>query len=136
MRVMIVDSEADTRRLMRRLLQDLGYEVIECADRDAVFQTLEAPASSLPDLLLIDDMISGLSGWDVARYVLNDPRWRQRRIPVILTTTMARVETLRRAREIGVAGILAKPFDIHTFEQHITNVLPPDHPAPAILPSS
>ena len=59
--ILVVDDDADTRGLVRRLLERAGYAVREAEDGLAGLRELFAAA---PDLVLLDVMMPGLDGWE------------------------------------------------------------------------
>lgn len=90
-----------------RALSASGYEVATAASGEAVLEMLEQPDAS-PDLLLLDVMMPGISGFDVLRTVQAHPTGRK--IPVLMITA-ATDDALRvTARREGAADLLIKPF--------------------------
>jgi DNA-binding response OmpR family regulator len=81
-------------------------EVLEAADGPS---GLESARSSLPDVILLDVMMPGLDGWQVAEELLSDERTRS--IPIVFLT--ARAEARDRARGLDLGGIdyVTKPFN-------------------------
>jgi len=105
-KVLVIDDEAPIRLLCRVNLEVEGMEVIEAADGPG---GLEAARAALPDVILLDVMMPGLDGWQVAEELFDDPRTAG--IPIIFLT--ARAELRDRARGIDVGGIdyVTKPFN-------------------------
>lgn len=104
-----------------RALSASGYEVATAASGEAVLEMLEHPDAS-PDLLLLDVMMPGISGFDVLRTVQAHPRGRG--VPVLMITA-ATDESLRAAaRREGAADLLIKPFHLgellERIEAHVT----------------
>jgi DNA-binding response OmpR family regulator len=90
-----------------RALSANGYEVATAASGEAVLEMLEESPVS-PDLLLLDVMMPGLSGFDVLRTLQAHPRGRE--LPVVMITA-ATDDALRvAARREGAADLLIKPF--------------------------
>ena len=90
-----------------RALSANGYEVATAPSGEAMLEMLER-SESCPDLLLLDVMMPGLSGFDVLRTVQADPR--RRSVPVVMITA-ATDEALRAsAQQQGAADLLIKPF--------------------------
>lgn len=83
-----------------------GMDVREAADgREA----LELIRADLPDLVLLDVMMPGVDGWEVARQLQADPRTRD--LPIIFLTARAELADRRRAADLGAVGYVSKPFD-------------------------
>jgi FixJ family two-component response regulator len=98
----VVDDEAPVRTAIRRLLRLAGYEVAAFASGDEFLVSL---ATIVPDCVLLDVNMPGLSGFDV-RARLNESGWD---IPVIFITASDDPELDESARDLG-AQLLRKPF--------------------------
>jgi two-component system alkaline phosphatase synthesis response regulator PhoP len=105
-RVLVIDDEAPIRLLCRVNLEAEGMEVLEAADGPS---GLDAARSARPDVILLDVMMPGLDGWQVAEELLDDDSTSG--IPIIFLT--ARAELRDRARGLDVGGIdyVTKPFN-------------------------
>jgi DNA-binding response OmpR family regulator len=104
--VLVIDDEAPIRLLCRVNLEAEGIRVLEAADGPS---GLDAARSNLPDVILLDVMMPGLNGWQVAEELLDDERTR--RIPIVFLT--ARAELRDRARGLDAGGVdyVTKPFN-------------------------
>src|SRR5689334_25049822 len=105
-KVLVIDDEAPIRLLCRVNLEAEGMQVIEAADGPT---GLEAARTSMPDVILLDVMMPGLDGWQVAEELLDDVTTSG--IPIVFLT--ARAELRDRARGLDVGGIdyVTKPFN-------------------------
>lgn len=90
-----------------RALSANGYEVATAASGEAVLEMLEESPVS-PDLLLLDVMMPGISGFEVLRTLQADPRGRD--LPVVMITAATDDELRVAARQEGAADLLLKPF--------------------------
>jgi DNA-binding response OmpR family regulator len=104
--VLVIDDEAPIRLLCRVNLEAEGIRVLEAADGPG---GLDAARSNVPDVILLDVMMPGLDGWQVAEELLDDERTR--RIPIVFLT--ARAELRDRARGLDAGGVdyVTKPFN-------------------------
>jgi DNA-binding response OmpR family regulator len=104
--VLVVDDEAPIRLLCKVNLEAEQMEVVEAADGH---EGLELARGLMPSVVLLDVMMPGLDGWQVAEQLLDDPRTSG--IPIIFLT--ARAELRDRARGLGMGGIdyVTKPFN-------------------------
>ena len=105
-RVLVIDDEAPIRLLCRVNLEAEKMEVLEASDGPT---GLEKARAAKPDVILLDVMMPGLDGWQVAEQLLEDDRTRS--IPIVFLT--ARAEFRDRARGLDLGGIdyVTKPFN-------------------------
>jgi DNA-binding response OmpR family regulator len=117
-KVLVIDDEAPIRLLCRVNLEAEGMQVIEAADGPT---GLEAARASLPDVILLDVMMPGLDGWQVAEELLDDDATSG--IPIVFLT--ARAELRDRARGLDVGGIdyVTKPFNPIELASLVRNLL-------------
>jgi DNA-binding response OmpR family regulator len=104
--VLVIDDEAPIRLLCRVNLEAEGMGVLEAADGPS---GLDEAREHVPDVVLLDVMMPGLDGWQVAEQLLEDDRTSE--IPIIFLT--ARAEFRDRARGLDIGGIdyVTKPFN-------------------------
>jgi len=102
-----VDDEPAMRVLCRVNLIASGMDVIEAADGEEALRM--ARGDDPPDLVLLDVMMPGPSGWEVAAALAEDPRTQE--LPVVFLTARADDEDRARGSELGAVGYLTKPFD-------------------------
>src|SRR5256885_4325505 len=104
--VLVIDDEEPIRLLCSVNLAAEGIEVLEAADGPS---GLEQAREHRPDVVLLDVMMPGLDGWQVAERLLEDERTS--RIPIIFLT--ARAEFRDRARGLDIGGIdyVTKPVN-------------------------
>jgi DNA-binding response OmpR family regulator len=105
-RVLVIDDEAPIRLLCRVNLEAEGMQVLEASDGPSGLATAR---TARPDVILLDVMMPGLDGWQVAEELLEDETTRG--IPIVFLT--ARAELRDRARGLDVGGIdyVTKPFN-------------------------
>ena len=105
-RVLVIDDEAPIRLLCRVNLEAESMDVSEAGDGPS---GLAIARSDQPDVILLDVMMPGLDGWQVAEMLLDDPATRD--IPIVFLT--ARADLRDRARGIDVGGLdyVTKPFN-------------------------
>ena len=117
-RVLVIDDEAPIRLLCRVNLEAEGMTLLEAADGPT---GLGEAREHLPDVILLDVMMPGLDGWQVAEELLDDERTRG--IPIVFLT--ARAELRDRARGLDVGGIdyVTKPFNPVDLASLVTDLL-------------
>jgi DNA-binding response OmpR family regulator len=105
-RVLIIDDEAPIRLLCRVNLEAEQMEVIDAGDGPT---GLEKARSEQPDVILLDVMMPGLDGWQVAEALLDDERTRS--IPIIFLTARAEIRDRARGLDLGGIDYVTKPFN-------------------------
>lgn len=100
--ILVVDDDNDVRAMIKRALQELGYPVLEAADGPSALTLFD---ESKPSLVILDYVMPGMDGAEVARQLLaRDPD-----IPIIFSTGHGALRALRAAAGEDVS-ILEKPF--------------------------
>ena len=103
--IMVVEDQEDNRQILRDLLGNNGYELIEAWDGEAALTTL---ASQRPDLILMDIQLPGIDGYEVTRRIKADPGLRG--IPIIAVTSYALSGDEGKARAAGCDAYVTKPY--------------------------
>ena len=103
--ILIVDDTPDNLLLMANLLKD-SYTVKAANNGEKALRI--ARDTPPPDLILLDIMMPGMTGHDVARALQAEPRTRA--IPIIFLTAMASTDDETRGLEMGAADYITKPI--------------------------
>jgi DNA-binding response OmpR family regulator len=106
MKALVVDDEAPIRLLCRVNLEAEGIEVAEAPDGA---RGLELAREENPDVILLDVMMPGLDGWNVAEQLLGDERTSA--IPIIFLTARADLRDRVRGLDAGGLDYVTKPFN-------------------------
>ena len=104
-RILVVEDQLDTRRIIRDMLAATDYEIIEAEDGE---QALAAIAKQRPDLILMDVQLPIIDGYTATRRIKADPALRS--IPVIAVTSYALNGEEQIARAAGCDDYVPKPF--------------------------
>ena len=100
--ILVVDDDNDVRAMIKRALQELGYPVTEASDGPSA---LAAFTEQTPSLVILDYMMPGMDGAEVARRLTDlDPE-----VPIVFSTGHGALRALRSAAGEDVS-ILEKPF--------------------------
>jgi two-component system alkaline phosphatase synthesis response regulator PhoP len=106
MKTLIIDDEAPIRLLCRVNLEAEGIEVLEAPDGAT---GLELARSEKPDAILLDVMMPGLDGWNVAEQLLSEEGTGA--IPIIFLTARADLRDRVRGMDVGGLDYITKPFN-------------------------
>ena len=105
-KVLVIDDEAPIRLLCRVNLAAEGMEVLEAADGPT---GLEQARAAKPDVILLDVMMPGLDGWQVAEELLDSDSTSS--IPIVFLTARAEVRDRARGLDLGGIDYVTKPFN-------------------------
>ena len=119
MKVLMVDDEADIRRVARLSLTRLGgMEVVEAASGK---EALAEAVREAPDAILLDVMMPGMDGPAVLAALRADPQTAH--IPVVFLTAKAMTSEVERLQGLGAVAVLTKPFDPVTLARELRAAL-------------
>jgi DNA-binding response OmpR family regulator len=104
--VLVVDDEAPIRLLCRVNLEAENMKVLEAANGDT---GLEMARAEHPDVVLLDVMMPGRSGWEVAEELLADDATSG--IPIVFLTARAEVRDRAKGIDLGGVDYVTKPFN-------------------------
>jgi len=122
-RILVIEDQADNRQILRDLLTNADFEVIEAVDGEA---GLAAAAAHRPDLVLMDIQLPGIDGYEVTRRLKADTLLRA--IPVIAVTSYALAGEADTARAAGCDAYIPKPYSPRELLAKVREYLP--SPAP------
>lgn len=103
--ILVVDDEPVNRQVLRNYLVSLGFIVQEAADGSSALAKINR---SSPDLILLDIMMPGMSGFDVCRTLRESEKYRN--IPVLFLTARNQSSSLVEGFACGANDYLTKPF--------------------------
>ncbi len=116
--VLVVEDEDAIRGMLIMILEQSGFAPIAAADAEEAQKALD---DNLPDLILLDWMLPGISGVEWARRLKKEPIYRD--IPIILLTARGEEEDKVRGLEIGADDYMTKPFSPKELVARIRAVL-------------
>ena len=118
MSILVVDDFSTMRRIIKGLLQDLGFSnITEAADGLTALSLLKAGNF---DLLITDWNMPGMQGVELLREVRADERMKK--LPVLMLTAEAKREQIVAAAQAGVSGYVIKPFTTATLKEKIGKI--------------
>lgn len=114
--VLVVDDSSLARRMLRRILEELGHTVEEAADGASA---LERYFLKRPDIVMLDMVMTGMYGLDV----LAKMRELNPDVRVIVASADIQTSTRDKAREAGAAAFVNKPVNPKELETVLTAVI-------------
>ena len=105
-KILIVDDNDFNLRLLRSILKNEGYEIIEAVDGE---EAVDLALRELPDLILLDVMMPNKDGYEACSEIKSDNRTTN--IPIIFLSAKAEAEDKIKGLELGGADYVTKPFD-------------------------
>lgn len=126
--VLVIDDDEDSRYLYSRLLTHRGYAVAEAGDAGTGLQLARALG---PDLVIMDYLLPGMSGWDATRLLKADSLTAT--IPVVNVTAYTYAGIRDDARAAGCDEFIEKPCDPFDVIQAVVRLIGPANngvPAP------
>jgi len=116
-RILVVDDEEDILELLRFNLTGEGYQVRCVATGEEALKAASEPM----DLILLDLMLPGMNGLEVARYLRADPRTMG--VPIVMVTAKGEEADVVAGLELGADDYIAKPFSPRVLLARIRAVL-------------
>ena len=104
-RILIVEDEAPIREMLSFVMEQHGYQAVEANDFDAAVSKIAEP---YPDMVLLDWMLPGGSGLQLAKKIKSDDFTRN--IPIIMLTARGEEEDKIKGLEVGADDYITKPF--------------------------
>jgi two-component system response regulator HydG len=116
--ILIVEDEPDSALFFRALMESEGFQAEVCPDGESALQAL---AANDFDLVLLDLILPGLSGWEVLRQIKGDGRLRY--VPVVVLSALSDKSHALEALELGAEDFLTKPVDVETMLSRVRVML-------------
>lgn len=117
-RILVVDDDPEIVTMLTMRLTKRGYTVSSASDGHAA---LEVAARELPDIVLLDVMMPGKSGWEVARALKQDPATSK--MKVVMVSAIGEKTNEITAPIYGADAHVDKPFEFETLERVIAGLL-------------
>jgi len=116
--ILVVEDEPPIQSLIEVNLRRAGHEVILASDVETARRLV---AAALPDLILLDWMLPGLSGIDFARQLRRDARTKM--LPIIMLTARSEERDKVEGLDVGADDYITKPFSPRELVARIKAVL-------------
>ncbi len=116
--VLIADDDPEILSLLSIRLSRSGFQVLEAVDGE---QTLAVVREHYPDLIILDVMMPGKNGWEVAKDIRHDARFKN--IGIIMLTAIGEKINEMTSPLYGADEYVDKPFEFADLEQKMRAVL-------------
>ena len=116
-KIVIVDDEEDIRISVGQIFEVSGYKVIRAEDGNDCLDKLERVS---PDLVILDIMMPGMNGWDVAARLKENPKWNE--IPIVFLTAKGDEMSIGMG-SLASEEYIVKPFDIIKLKEKVEDIL-------------
>ena len=103
--ILVVEDQADNRRILRDMLVNAGYELIEAESGE---EALTAVTERHPDLILMDIQLPVIDGYEATRRIRSNPELKS--VPIIAVTSYALAGDEAKALAAGCTAYITKPF--------------------------
>jgi two-component system alkaline phosphatase synthesis response regulator PhoP len=113
-KVLVVEDHPDMRKLLSIELELMGFQPLTaCSGEEGVKKALDEK----PDLVLLDILMPGMDGRDMARTLRNNPETKA--IPILAATALSRYSDLKSCLEAGCDDWIVKPFTYKDLEEKL-----------------
>jgi len=120
-RFLVVDDFAPMREIIRKVLNEMGYEHIQEANDGATALPLLQEAPAPFDLLITDWNMPRLPGIELLKAVRREPKLSK--LPVLMVTAEVKREQIIAATQAGVNGYIIKPFTARALADKVKKIL-------------
>ncbi|MCC7117239.1 MAG: response regulator [Anaerolineales bacterium] len=117
-KILIVDDDLDTLRLVGLMLQKVGYQISAASNGE---QGLAKAFEERPDLILLDVMMPDIDGYEVTKRLRKNPATSS--IPILMFTAMTQLDDKVSGFEVGADDYLTKPTHPTELQNHVKALL-------------
>lgn len=118
-KILIVEDHADMRELLTWQIELMGFMPIAAKHGK---EGLEKAIAEKPHLILMDIMMPGMDGWEVAQALRAHPETKD--IPILAATALFRDSDLKHCLEMGCSGYIVKPFTFQELQGKLREFIP------------
>ncbi|BAY66559.1 response regulator receiver protein [Calothrix brevissima NIES-22] len=118
-RLLIIDDEPDIRRIIQVSLEEIAGWQVSTAESGS--EALIIVQTDKWDAIMLDVSMPDMDGFEVFKKLQSDPHTQS--IPVVLLTAKVQPSDRRRFAQMGVAGVIAKPFNPMTISNQVAETL-------------
>jgi DNA-binding response OmpR family regulator len=120
-KILVVDDEQVTLDFFEITLSKLGFEVIKAKDGE---EALEKVRLYSPDLMLLDNILPKLSGFEITQIIKKDKEFQEfKNLPIIMFSALDDTESKILGLEMGIEDYITKPFNFSEVLARIRNIM-------------
>ena len=120
-KILIVDDEPINLEFFDVMLSNLGFKIEKAADGE---EALQKVVETDPDLIILDNIMPRLTGWEVTKKLKQDKEFQKyRQTPIIMFSAMDNVKDKVEGLELGVDDYITKPYNFPEVLARIRAVL-------------
>ena len=116
--VLVVEDKDLNRKIVRIVLKSKGYTVLEATNAEEALEILQA---QIPDLILMDIALPGMSGEELTRQIKGTPQWWH--LPIIALTAHAMKGDREQFLKAGCDDYISKPINTRLLAELVKNHL-------------
>jgi two-component system response regulator RpaA len=116
-KILIVDDDVTITELMKALMMMEGHQPTTVNDST---KAIDVASTVNPDLITLDLMMPGLTGFELCEMMHNDPRFAN--IPIMVVSARDDAESKAKALEAGASDYLTKPFGVDDLIQKVNEL--------------
>jgi hypothetical protein len=124
-KALIVDDSRAARFSLRKTLEKLRMQVDCVESGENALSYLRASEQSLPDVIFMDNLMPGMNGFNTSKAIHEQPDWSH--IPILMCSATEGPDSLPKAQEHGISGILSKPASVEDISQFMLNIFQQPH---------
>jgi two-component system cell cycle response regulator DivK len=118
-RILVVEDQEDNRQILRDLLGNAGYDMVEAENGEEALAEVE---KQKPDLILMDIQLPVMDGYEATRRIKANPDLKA--IPIIVVTSYALSGDEGKARDAGCDAYVTKPYSPRQLLAKVKEFLP------------
>lgn len=124
--ILCIEDNPNNMLLLKRILQSLGYQIIEATNG---LDGLRAAETGAPDLVLLDINLPDIDGYEVIRRMRDEKNGKRSKIPIVVISANALVGDDEKALSLGCNAYVTKPIDFQELRDVVHTYLPSDDPS-------
>lgn len=128
LRVLVVDDNQHMRKLVATILR--GFGVVQLHEAASAEQAWAMLRESNPDVILLDCILEGMSGLELAQKIRTSPASPNPLVSIVMLTGDTHIDRVRQARDAGINEFLAKPISVKGLLTRLSAVI--ENPRPFV----